>query len=79
MEQTDSTTTYREAETIIKAKQHSRWLQQHPNFNETDDYRRLTGPEQVVHLPTTLCHNRMNHHLYTKSGIGQSMHATLAA
>ena len=37
-EQVDMTTTLREIKTAIKTKQHSKWLQQHPQHNKKDPY-----------------------------------------
>ena len=71
-EQSDRSTTFKEAKTIIKAKQHNKWMQQHPRFNRTDPYHLLSRTEQVLIFRLRTGHNCMNHHLYTKFRIGQS-------
>ncbi|PVD18237.1 hypothetical protein C0Q70_21784 [Pomacea canaliculata] len=71
-EQQDRSTTYSEVKTIIKAKQHNKWLQQHPRFNRNDPYYLLTRAEQVIIFRLRTGHNRLNHHLYTKLRIGQT-------
>ena len=37
-DQVDKSTTYKEAKTIIKAKQHTKWLQQHPQHKTKDPW-----------------------------------------
>ena len=71
-EQEDRSTTYQEERTIIKAKLQTKWLQQHPRFNRADSYYLLTRSEQVVIFRLRTGHNRLNHHMHTKFGIGQS-------
>lgn len=71
-DQTDRTTSYQEARTIIKAKQLSKWKQQHPRFNTLDHYHQLTREEQVTIFRLRTGHNRLNYHLYTKFRIGES-------
>lgn len=51
-EQADTYTTFREAKTITGAKQHNKWLQQHPLFNKYDSYHPLTRVEQVITFTT---------------------------
>ncbi|KAK7088534.1 hypothetical protein V1264_022444 [Littorina saxatilis] len=63
-DQNDRSTTFKEAKTIIKAKQHKKWLQQHPHYTYCS--------EQVLIFRLRTGHNRMNHHLFTKFRIGQS-------
>ena len=41
-EQVDRSTTLGETKTVIKAKQHSKWLQQHPQHNKKDPYHLLS-------------------------------------
>ena len=71
-EQNDRSTTFQEAKTIIKAKQHKKWMQTHPHYNRQDPYHLLSRPEQVIIFRLRTGHNRLNHHLYTKFRIGQS-------
>ncbi|KAK7092397.1 hypothetical protein V1264_008145 [Littorina saxatilis] len=71
-DQNDRSTTFKEAKTIIKAKQHKKWLQQHPHYNKNDAFHLLTRSEQVLIFRLRTGHNRMNHHLFTKFRIGQS-------
>ena len=71
-EQEDRSTTIKEAKTIIKAKQHSTWLQQHPRYNRSDPYNLLSSPEQVALFRLRTGNNRINHQLFTTFGIGQS-------
>lgn len=71
-EQSDRSVTFKEAKTIIKAKQHSKWLQQHPQHNRKDPFHLLSRSEQVLIFRLRTGHNRMNHHLYTKFKIGQT-------
>ncbi|PVD26822.1 hypothetical protein C0Q70_11969 [Pomacea canaliculata] len=71
-ERQDRSTTFSEVKTIIKAKQHNKWLQQHPRFNRNDPYYLLTRAEQVIIFRLRTGHNRLNHHLYTKLRIGQT-------
>jgi hypothetical protein len=71
-EQLDRSTTFKEVKTIIKAKQHKKWLQQHPRSNPNDPYYLLTRAEQVILFRLRTGHNRLNHHLYTKFRIGQT-------
>lgn len=71
-DQSDRSTTFKEAKTIIKAKQHSKWMQQHPQYNRKDPYHLLTRSEQVLIFRLRTGHNRLNHHLFTKFRIGQS-------
>ena len=71
-EQTDSLVSYDEAKTIIKAQQHKKWKLQHPNYNPNDSYHLLRRRDQVTVLRLRTGHNRLNHHLHTKFGIGQS-------
>ena len=71
-EQTDRSTTYHEAKTIIKAKEQSRWKQQHPRHNRADPYYLLTRREQVAIFRLRTGHNRLRHHLFTKFHIGES-------
>ena len=70
--QTDKSTTYGEARTLIKASQHSNWLSQHPKYNKADPYYLLTRAQQVVIFRLRTGHNRMNYHLFTKLKIGQT-------
>jgi ribonuclease HI len=71
-EQNDRSTTFKEVKTIIRAKQHNHWLQQHPQHKQNDPYHLLSRPEQVILFRLRTGHNRMNHHLFTKFRIGQS-------
>ena len=71
-EQEGKATTYTETRTIIKARQHNTWLQNHPNYNPKDPYHALTRSEQVIIFRLRTGHNRLNHHLYTRFRIGQS-------
>ena len=71
-DQVDKSTTYKEAKTIIKAKQHTKWLQQHPQHKTKDPYHLLSRQEQVIIFRLRTGHNRLNHHLYNKFRIGES-------
>jgi len=71
-EQSDKSTTHKEAITIIKARQRRKWMQEHPCFNKNDPYHLLTRSEQVTLFRLRTGHNRLNYHLYTKFKIGQS-------
>ena len=62
-EQTDKTTSYSEARTIIKAKQKEKWKKQHPKHNKDDAFYHLTRKEQVILFRLRTGHNRLNHHL----------------
>ena len=62
-EQTDKSTTYSEAKTIIKAKHNRKWKEQHPNHNKEDAFYHLNRYEQVVLFRLRTGHNRLNHHL----------------
>ena len=55
----------KDAKTIITARQHSKWLQQHQYYNRSDPYRVLSTSEQVT-LPLSDRHNCLNHHVFTK-------------
>ena len=72
--QQDKSTNYQEAKTIIKAKQHDRWKQQHPHHNKQDAYHQLPRADQVLIFRLRTGHNRLNHHMYTKFKIGPSEH-----
>ena len=71
-EQTNRSTTYPEAKTIIKAKQQTKWKHQHPRHNRADAYYLLTRREQVAIFRLRTGHNRLKHHLFTKFHIGES-------
>ena len=71
-EQTDRSTTYSEAKTIIKAKQQTKWKHQHPRHYSGDPYYLLTRREQVAIFRLRTGHNRLKHHLYSKFRIGDS-------
>ena len=71
-EQVDRSTTLRETKTVIKAKQHSKWLQQHPQHNKKDPYHLLSRQEQVTIFRLRTGHNRMKNHLYHKLRIGET-------
>ena len=71
-EQEDKSTGYQEAKTIIKAKQHDRWMQQHLRYNKQYAYHQLSRTDQVLIFRLRTGHNRLNHHMYTKFKIGQS-------
>ena len=72
MAQTDRMTTFKEAKTLVKAIQHSRWLQQHPKFERSDPYYQLSRNEQVIIFRLRTGHNRMKHHLFHKFHIGET-------
>ena len=71
-EQTDRSTSYEEAKTLVKAKQQKQWRQQHPRHNSADPYHLLPRREQVVIFRLRTGHNRLNYHLFSKLHIGQS-------
>ena len=71
-EQTDRSTSYTEAKTIIRAEQLRQWHQQHPRYDRSDPFHLLPRREQVVIFRLRTGHNRLNHHLFTKFHIGQS-------
>jgi hypothetical protein len=71
-EQSDRSTTFQEAKTIIRAKQHNKWMQQHPRYNPNVPFHLLSRSEQVLIFRLRTGHNRMNHHLFNKFRIGQS-------
>ena len=71
-DQTDRSTSYSEAKTIIKAKQQTKWKRQHPHHNSADPYYLLTRREQVAIFRLRTGHNRLKHHLYSKFRIGES-------
>ena len=60
----DRFTSYPEAKTILKAKQHSKWSLEHPRCNKIDPYYLLTRREQVTVFRLRTGHNRLYHHLY---------------
>jgi len=70
--QENKTTSLKEARTIIKAHQHSKWVKKHPKFNKDDPFHKLSRAEQVIIFRLRTGHNRMNHHLYKKLKIGQT-------
>ena len=72
MEQEDRHVSYAEAKTVIKAHSRKRWKDQHPNFNLSDSYYKLSRPDQVVLLRLRTGHNRLNSHMFRKFGIGES-------
>lgn len=72
MEQTDNLVTYDEIKTIIKAQQKKKWQLQHPQRIQNDSYHLLGREEQVKIFRLRTGHNRLNYHLHTKLGIGQS-------
>ena len=71
-QQDDKSTTYQEEKTIIRARQQTKWLQQHPKHNRADPYYQLTRREQVAIFRLRTGHNRMNAHLFNKFHVGQS-------
>ena len=71
-EQVDKSTTLRETKTAIKAKQQTKWMQQHPQHNKKDPYHLLSRQEQVTIFRLRTGHNRMNDHLFHKLRIGES-------
>ena len=60
-EQEDKSIGYQEAKTIIKAKQHDRWMQQHPRYNKQDAYHQLSRTDQILIIRLRTGHNRLNH------------------
>ena len=46
--------------------------QQHPNYNQSDCYRKLSKPDQVNLFRLRTGHNRLNTHIYSKFRIGDS-------
>ena len=64
-EQVDRSTRYPEVQTILKAKQHSKWRHKHPRY-KADPYYLLTRREQVTVFRLRTGHNRLNYHLYSK-------------
>ena len=71
-EQVDRSTSYVEVKTILKVKQHSKWMLNHPQYNKTDPYYLLTRREQVTVFRLRKGHNRLNHHLYSKLQISHT-------
>ena len=66
-EQVDRSTSYSEVKTILKAKQHSTWRHEHPQYNNADPYYLLTRREQVTVFRLRTGHSR---HLYSILCIG---------
>lgn len=62
--QSDKSTTYSEAKTIIKVKQRDLWNQKHPHFDENDAYHSLTRSEQVTIFRLRTGPNRFKHHMH---------------
>lgn len=71
-EQEDRSTTFKEAKTITKVRQHCNWLQQHPGHNKSNPYCLLSRSQQVTVFRLCTGHTRLNHHLSTKFRISQS-------
>ena len=71
-EQVDRSTSYPEVKTILKAKQHSKWRHEHPQYNKAGSYYLLTRQEQVTVFRFRTGHNRLNYHLYSKLCIGHT-------
>ena len=58
--------------TILKAKQHSKWMHKYPRYNKADPYYLLTRREQVTVFRLRTGHNRLNYPLYSKLRIGHT-------
>ena len=71
-EQVDRSTSYPEVKTILKAKQHSKWRHEHPQYNKADPYYLLTRREQVTVFRFRTGHNCLSYHLYSKLRIGHT-------
>ena len=69
-EQVDRSASYPEMETILNAKQHSKWRYQRPWYNKADPYYVLTRQKQMTVFRTG--HKRLNYHLYCKLCIGHA-------
>ena len=54
--------TFKEAKLIFKARQHSKWLQQHPRYNKPDPCHLLS--KQATFFRLCAGHNHLNHHLF---------------
>ena len=70
-EQVDRSTSYIEVKTFLKAKQHSKWMHEHPRYNKADSYL-LIRREQVAVFKFRTGNNRLNFHLYSKLRIGHT-------
>ena len=70
--QEEKPTNYKEAKTLIKAIQHQRWSEKHPDYKSNDPYHKLDRADQVIIFRLRTGHNRLNYHLYQKFKIGQT-------
>ena len=71
-EQADRSTSYPEVKTILKTKQHSKWMNKHPGYSKADPYYLLTRRKQVTVFGLRTGHNRLIYHLCSKLRIGHT-------
>ena len=71
-QQESKPTNLKEAKTMIKANQHTKWLEKHQNYNANDPFYNLERADQVIIFRLRTGHNRLNYHLFRKFNVGQT-------
>ena len=66
----DRAASYPAVKAITEAKQHSKWMQQHPHHNSADPYYLLDRWDQVLVFWLRTSNNHLNNHQYSKLCIG---------
>ena len=62
--------TYKEAKTLINSAIHYRWNEEHPQYKPRDSIYQLPRADQVAIFRLRTGHNRLQHHLFSRSKVG---------